>query len=170
MAYSADRRRRESHISEPEIESLPWVGRTWYHRGPSYWALRASLSLIFLLLAVVDAAILGWILVPMLQNSYQRLPGLFLLGVVVVVGAATSVWIWRRDPSRDRVSSRRTVALGAGGGAAGAFAGAMGGIAAIIFPLAALITVGPMLVYFIKSLTPVPALERKARERLRLAD
>jgi uncharacterized membrane protein YfcA len=168
MASSAERSRGE-HVPQPSIESLPWIGRTWYHRGFSYWARRAALSLLLLGLAALDVAILGWILVPMLRNDYQRPAGIVLLTVVVVAGIAMGVWVWRRDPNRDRASSRRAVALGGAGGAAGAFSAAAGGIGAVLIPLAALITVGPMLVYFIRSLTPVPFLERKARERLRSA-
>jgi hypothetical protein len=150
-----------------EIESLPVIGTTWYERGPAYWVRRAGLALFFLALLALDVAIVASILAPMLQRGNQRAPGLFLLVVVVVVGTAMGVWVWRRDPYGDRRSAQRA---GRAGGAVGTASGSLGisgiGFGAILVPIAVAITIGPMLVYFIKSLTPVPVLERRARERL----
>ena len=151
----------------PEIESLPIVGTTWYQRGAAYWVRRVGLSMFFLAFLALDLAIVASIVVPMLQKDSQRAAGLFLVVVVVVLGTAMGVWVWRRDPDRDRRSANRA---GSAGGAAGAASGSLAtagiGIGGILIPVAVVITIGPMLVYFIKSLTPVPQLERRARERL----
>jgi hypothetical protein len=152
---------------QPEIESLPVIGTTWYQRGLAYWSRRVALSVFFLALLALDVAIVASILVPMLQSDSQKPPGLFLLMVVLVVGTAMGIWVWRRDPDADRGSATRAGgAAAAGGAASGTLARAGSGLGAVLIPMAAVITVGPMVVYFIKSLTPVPPPERRARGRL----
>src|SRR5689334_22377091 len=105
-----------------EIESLPVIGTTWYERGPAYWVRRAGLALFFLALLALDVAIVASILAPMLQRDNQRAPGLFLLVVVVVVGTAMGVWVWRRDPYVDSRSAQRA---GRAGGAVGTGSGSL---------------------------------------------
>jgi lipopolysaccharide/colanic/teichoic acid biosynthesis glycosyltransferase len=150
---------------EPAIESLPFVGRTWYTRGPSYWFRRALFTLFFLALAALNMAFL----MAVALTVKDRIGGEVLLVLAVVVGLASGIWLWRHIPPADsKAPSRRATVSGAGtGAAAGTLARAVGGVFAGAFLLvAAILTVGPLVVVVLKSLTPVMYQERKARERL----
>lgn len=150
---------------EPAIESLPFVGRTWYTRGPSYWLRRALFTLFFLALAALNVAFL----VAVALNGKDRSGSDVLLVLAVVVGLATGIWLWRHVPPADsKAPSRRAIVSGAGtGAAAGSLARAVGGVFAGAFLLvAAILTLGPLVVMCLKSLAPVMYQERMARERL----
>jgi hypothetical protein len=152
---------------DPEIESLPFLGTTWYKRGPSYWFRRVLLTLFWLGLVTADVAITVFLCLPLLDRTVAEV---FLL-VVVVVGVASGVWIWRRSPSTqpERPSPRRktwnrigtVVAFGA---LALAAIVTGGGIIFWLLPFG----MGFFVVVFLKSLAPVPFLERQARESLGL--
>ena len=160
-----DSSNRGSAPPEPAIESLPFVGRTWYARGPSYWFRRALFTLFFLALAAINMTFL----VAVARNGQNRIVSEALLALAVVVGLATGIWLWRHiPPAETKPPSRRTAVSSAGtGAAAGTLARAVGGVLAGAFLLvAAILTVGPLVVVFLKSLSPVMYQERKARERL----
>jgi hypothetical protein len=159
----------DSATLDPEIESLPFVGRTWYRRGPSYWLRRALFTLFFLVLAALNVAFLVAVALNGRNSQQDRIGSEVLLVLAVVVGLATGIWLWRQIPPADsKPPARRAVMTGVGtGAAAGTLARAVGGVLAGAFLLiAAILTVGPLVVVCLKSLTPVMYQERKARERL----
>jgi amino acid transporter len=150
---------------EPEIESLPFLGRTWYRRGPSYWVRRVLFTLFWLGLVALDVVVFRFVLLPTLT---QNAAGVFLL-VVIVVGVASFVWLWRRSPSTQpelplprRKTLNRIGTVVAFGALVLAAVVTGGGIFFWLLPFC----IGFFVVAFLKSLAPVTFLERQARERL----
>jgi amino acid transporter len=150
---------------ELEIESVPFLGTSWYRRGPSYWFRRALFTLFWLALVAAEVAITAFLLLPTLNRNVAVV---FLL-LVIVVGFTSGVWLWRRSPSTqpEQPSPRRktwtrvgtvaaVVALAVAGGVTG------GGIFFWLLPFG----LGFCAVVFLKSLAPVTFLEREAREML----
>jgi hypothetical protein len=153
---------------EPKIESLPWFGTSWFTRGPSYWFRRALLSLMFLGIVAVELWILGLLLEAVRPTPNGQIVSVVILGVVVVVGVATGLWLWRRQSAgqSERVSRRAIWGGASAGAAAGVLARAGSVLGAFFIVFGAIFTVGPFAVLFLMSFTPVPSPERQARERL----
>src|SRR5260370_38727281 len=85
---------------EPEIESLPFVGKTWYRRGPSYWFRRALMSSFFLLLTALWVWFL-WAVVQGVDAQTGRTSSTVLLVIVIVAGVGPgSFFFWWRPPRR----------------------------------------------------------------------
>jgi hypothetical protein len=150
---------------DPEIASLPFLGTTWYRRGPSYWVRRALLTLFWLGLIALDVVVIRFVLLPALSRNEAEA---FLL-VVVVVGVASFVWLWRRSsstqpehPSPRRKTWNRVGGIVTFGALAVAVVGTGGGIFLWLLPFCT----GFLVVVFLKSLAPVTFLERQVRESL----
>ena len=50
---------RENAPQGPTVVSLPFLGRSWYRRGPSYWLRRALWSFCCLLVLIVFSLMTG---------------------------------------------------------------------------------------------------------------
>jgi hypothetical protein len=153
---------------EPEIESLPWFGTSWYARGPSYWFRRVVMTLLCLGVVGLYAGIIGGVLLSGLNSQDGRVVSTVLLVLVVVVGFATGIWIWRRSPGGQSAQpSRRTIWGVAGtGAAAGTLVRAGWLLGGVLIFFGAILTSGLVVVLLIKSFTPVLEPEQQARERL----
>src|SRR5260370_30848956 len=91
---------------EPEIESLPFVGKTWYRRGPSYWFRRALMSSFFLLLTALWVWFL-WAVVQGVDAQTGRTSSTVLLVIVIVAGVLNrSFFFWALPPAPSRPPSR----------------------------------------------------------------
>lgn len=176
MGYSAEPLKPSSHhpatvfaeklAAQPEIESIPWFGTSWYRRGPDYWWRRFLLSLVLLAVVAIYVAIIGAVLLTGLDTHSGRNASAALLVIVVVTSIATGIWMWRRpEGGSERV--RGLTGAAAGGAALGTLARAGLVLGYVVMFLGAVLTLGPMLVLFIKSITnPHVYVERRARERL----
>lgn len=187
-------RHRSSEEHGPKIESMPWVGTTWYRGGPAYWLRRALLSLFFLALCVFVAWIDG-ILVSVFywgstRGAPDRAAGLVALGIVIVVTIVSFVYMWtqtdrpRSDRERDRevkgififeyirlgyrwiVLILAVASLVVGGVIGRSMAAGATALVGLFFFGGAMCLLGPMLFLFMKSLTPVPEPVRLAREEV----
>src|SRR5258708_19635107 len=86
MAQSrGDLPRSGSSALAPEIESLPFVGRTWYTRGASYWFRRALMSLFFLALTAFWIWLL-WSVIQAVDSQSGRTSSTVLLVIVIFPG------------------------------------------------------------------------------------
>src|SRR5260370_15818084 len=93
---------------EPEIESLPFVGKTWYRRGPSYWFRRALMSSFFLLLTALWVWFL-WAVVQGVDAQTGRTSSTVLLVIVIVAGAVNRLFFFgARSPRAYRNALRTT--------------------------------------------------------------
>jgi hypothetical protein len=154
---------------EPEIESLPFVGRTWYTRGPSYWFRRALMSLFFLVLTALWVWFL-WAVVQAVDSQSGRTSSTVLLVIVIVAGFATGWFFLGTLPrGQSRQPSRREAVGTAGiGAAAGTLARAGGMWAGVFLLFGTILTWGPLAVMSIRTFTPVLYGEVEARDRLEL--
>jgi hypothetical protein len=152
---------------EPEIDSLPLVGKTWYRRGPSYWVRRVLISLFFFVLAALDLALIGSILVSGLRTEQGRAGSAVLLGVLIVVGFVTGRLMWGRlPPGQYRQPSSSSVWGPAGTGAAIGTLLRTGPLAGFFILFGSIFTAGPLVVLFLRSFPRVLYGESEARDRL----
>jgi hypothetical protein len=154
---------------EPEVESLPILGRTWYARGRSYWFRRALFTLFCLGIVALYVGIIGSVLLASSGLSAQedRIVKAVLLLLVVGAGVAEGVWLWRRRPGLSKPPSRGVIAGGVGAAAIVLILARAGvGLAGVLFFFVAIFTSGLVAVMFLKSLTPVLYGERQARASL----
>jgi hypothetical protein len=147
-----------SPVVEPEIESLPFVGRTWYTRGASYWFRRALMSLFFLVLTALWIWLL-WAVIQEVDSHSGRTSSTVLLVIVIVAGLVTGrLFLGTLPRGQSSQPSRRETGYGV---AIGAFAG-------VFLLVGAILTWGPLAVMSIRTFTPVLYGELEARDRLEL--
>jgi hypothetical protein len=154
---------------EPEIESIPILGRTWYARGRSYWFRRVLFTLFCLGVVAIYLGIFGIVLLSPsgLPAQEDRTVKAVLLLLVVVAGVAEAVWLWRRPPGLSKPPSRGVIAGGVGAAAIVLMLARAGvGLGGVLFFFGAAFTFGLVAVMFLKSFTPVPYAERRARSSL----
>jgi hypothetical protein len=132
---------------------------------PPIWVRRALLTVFWLGLIALDVVVIRFVLLPALSRNEAEV---FLL-VVVVVGVASFVWLWRRSsstqpehPSPRRKTWNRVGGVVTIGALAVAVVGTGGGIFLWLLPFCT----GFLVVVFLKSLAPVTFLERQVRESL----
>ncbi len=154
---------------EPEIESLPFVGRTWYTRGPSYWFRRALMSLFFLVLTALWVWFL-WAVVRGVDSQQGRTSSTVLLVIVIIAGFVTGAFFWGTLPrgQSKQPSRRETWGASGTGAAAGTLARAGGMWAGFFLLFGTILTWGPLAVMSVRSFTPVLHGELEARDRLEL--
>jgi hypothetical protein len=152
---------------EPEIESLPLVGKTWYRRGPAYWIRRVLISLFFFALAALDLALIGSILLSSLNSEQGRAGSAILFVLLVVVGIATGRLMWGRlPPGQYRRPSSRSVWGSGGAGAAMGILLRAGPLAGFFILFGSIFTAGPLVVLFLRSFPRVLYGESEARKSL----
>jgi hypothetical protein len=146
-----------------EVPALPELGRTWYDRGGKYWARRAALAVmwvvVLLVIVLIDAGIFGAIR----QSSAAGFVVLLAIDVVVAVAALA-------DAAVRTVRYWNTPALPGQAGAAlhpGAGAGGLAQIGYLLAVLAAAVVFlfcpALVLALFFMSLLPETLPERQAR-------
>jgi len=147
------------------IEPLPWLGTTWYERGPGYWLRRVAASLVLLLSIVILLPFVYSALADI--STWGQIPLIITVAVMASTGIWTAVWMWRHWWVDVPAPSRQAAAAAASRGAAVgvlARAGAVFGAAFLI--VGALTLVVPMVVLLFISLGPQLPPERRARRRL----
>jgi hypothetical protein len=153
------------------IERLPIVGTSWYERGLSYWARRAAMVLVMVIVAAIYIAIITGV------ASAAGPPGSAGYVAVIIAEAVlslgTGIWMVRRTlhqaasgqlvlPGRGHTS--RAGRTGAGLGILAYSAGGAAG--AVLLVVSALLSAGFVLAVLMLALTPVPPTERQARAQL----
>jgi len=152
---------------DPEIESLPLVGKTWYRRGPSYWFRRVLISLFFFVLAALDLALIASIIGSSLGTEQGRVGSAVVLVLLVVVGIATGRLMWGKlPPGQYQRPSSRSVWGSAGTGAAIGTLLRTGPLAGFFILFGSIFTAGPLVVLFLRSFPSVTYGESEARDRL----
>lgn len=111
------RGRARDAAARPHVESLPWLGTTWYERGPAYWFRRALLSLFFLVLL----ALYGGIIFVIETGIDDPTASAVFVSVTVLCTGLSAVWYLRRQhlarvartvaEARDRRDLRRLHSL-----------------------------------------------------------
>jgi hypothetical protein len=86
----------------PEVECLPFVGRTWYRRGPAYWLRRACLSLFTLMLLAAYLSVVFGISLG-INNKVGKI---IFLTILLISCGLTVVWIKRRTRLRETDSNK----------------------------------------------------------------
>ena len=157
------------------IERLPWLGRSWYKRGPSYWLRRVTAVLLFAVgLAVAGLWAYGF-------GSYivtdRGLPvGVRVMILVVVAGAIVysgfKAWQGFREGERLRRAGRRPTQrrLGTGAGATGMSTGASvrrgSAVTSAFLVIGSVFFLGWFVVLVLWSLQPEYGIEHQARQAL----
>lgn len=87
-----------------QVESLPFLGRSWYRRGPGYWARRALYSVVCLLVLGLFTFI-SWSLVQAIATD-NEIPWWVKVLVLAVIAAAIAYSViraWRALNVMNRV-------------------------------------------------------------------
>lgn len=168
-------RRRRRRAVDPNayvdyVPSLPWLGTTWKARKAAYWWRRVGLSLVILFAVAVDVGCIAGVLVGIWRDSAVTFR--VALVVLAVAAVATAIPTWAQtSPHRieQQVRARAGLDHSASRAAAGAGAG-LGTLARAGSPLAglllfvlAVLTVGPVIVVFLRSCGREVATERRQR-------
>lgn len=158
---------RASLPHDVTILRLQLLGTSWYKRGVLYWARRAGISAMLLLVLVAYLAMIGGVL----QAISKPGTGTYWLLVVaeivftLVSGVLMFRHLWQLGVTGRSVRGGPSRAGRAGAGI-GALAFSMGGVLAGLLVLCSLITAGVVLAVFVMWLVPVPPTEQYARRVL----
>jgi phosphoglycerol transferase MdoB-like AlkP superfamily enzyme len=152
------------------VESLPWVGTTWYERGPAYWARRLALTLFALGLLALFTTIVALFLGGVYDSSGRHAWFYGLLAFEIVFSVLTGgYFLYRmiRHPAFTTaagLAAARRRPRGASGLGILARSGFVLGQLAIV--LIAALTYGLWAAALVRSLSPSLPAEREARRRM----
>ena len=140
------------------IPRLPVVGTTWYERGPSYWVRRAGATLFTAVMLAAWTAMVSAFVRASGPAWSPAFTGVLIAEIVFSLG--TGAWLFHRmgQPESQRwMPSVRAVGIAARAGSI---------VLIVLWGIAVLLSYGLVLALFLRSFTPVPQPERKARRLL----
>jgi hypothetical protein len=147
------------------VERLPWLGTSWYERGPSYWARRAGGLILMLIAATVYITIIAAVIIAAGPPGSAGYLAVLIAEVVFSLGSAS--WIIGRTlrqaaseqpalPERGRIGARPGLFAYTGGGTA----------SSVVLAISSLLTAGAVLAAVVIALAPLLPAEDLARREL----
>lgn len=152
------------------MESVPWLGTTWYERGLAYWARRSALTGFAAAILALFTAILVLFLQGVYRSSGRHAWFYGLLWFEIVLSLATGGYLLYRmikHPATTTAASLAATRRRIGGaGGLGILARSGFVLAQLLIVLIAALSYGLWTAALVRSLSPVLPVERQARQRM----
>jgi hypothetical protein len=152
------------------VERVPWLGTTWYERGPAYWARRLALTVFVLAILALYTAIVALFLAGVYDSSGRHAWFYGLLAFEIVFSVLTGGYFLYRMIRHPAFTTAAGLAAArrrpSGAGGLGILARSGFVLGQVLIVLIAALTYGLWAAALVRTLSPSLPAEREARRRL----